>query len=549
MSQPPYKPTDIVDFIVVGSGAAGGAVAKELSTAGFSVIVLEQGPYLRAKDFHHDEIGARFLHALTNDPKRQPTTFRKTEADVAKVQPAVGYGRQVGGGTVHFTANYWRLHEIDFMERSRWGGVPGATLEDWPITYADLEPYYTKADEEVGVSGLAGANPFDAPRSKPYPLPPMPVKSSGVLFARAAKKLGLHPYPAPLAILSRPYRGRSGCMHCGFCQWFGCEFGAKSSTLASLIPMAERTGRCEIRAESYVRKIEVDGSGRVNGAIYFDRNRREVFQRAKAVVVCANGAETPRLLLMSKSSSFPHGLANSNGMVGKNLMFNNGSSCTGLFEHPLNEYKSVQVTRVLQDFYDSDPKRGFWGGGGIDARFGQSPIMFALNGLPPDMPRWGVEWKNAVAHYYPRMMRLSAQISCLAVEQNSISLDPKIKDDWGLPAIRVTFKNHPDDLKGAEFFIAREKEILEAAGALKIWSSPVEEVTSSVHLMGTCRMGNDPKTSVVDRWNRAHDVPNLFLVDGSSMVTSGRQQPTFTIQALGYRAAEHIAELAKSGQI
>jgi choline dehydrogenase-like flavoprotein len=549
MSQPPYKPTDAVDFIVIGSGAAGGAVAKELSTAGFSVVVLEQGPYLRARDFKHDEIGARVLHAYTNDPRRQPTTFRKTDREAAKVSPAVGYGRQVGGGTVHFTANYWRLHEIDFLERSRWGPVPGASLEDWPITYADLEPYYTKAEEEVGVSGLSGANPFDAPRSKPFPLPPLPVKSSGVLFDRAAKKLGLHPYPAPMAILSRQYRGRAGCVHCGFCQWFGCEVNAKSSTLASLIPVAERTGRCEIRAESYVRKIEVNRNGRVSGAIYFDRDRREIFQRARAVVVCANGAETPRLLLMSKSARFPHGLANSNGMVGKNLMFDLGALCTGLFEHPLNEYKSVQVTRVLQDFYDSDARRGFFGGGGIDARFGQSPAMFALNGLPPDVPQWGVDWKKAVAHYFPRMMRLAAHVTSLAVERNSISLDPQVKDEWGLSAIRVTFKNHPDDLKAARFLLDRENDLMDAAGAVKKWSRPVEEVTSSVHLMGTCRMGNDATTSVVDRWNRAHDVPNLFLVDGSSMVTSGRQQPTLTIQALGYRAAEHMAELAKGGQI
>jgi choline dehydrogenase-like flavoprotein len=338
-------------------------------------------------------------------------------------------------------------------------------------------------------------------------------------------------------------------VHCGFCQWFGCEVNAKSSTLASLIPVAERTGRCEIRAESYVRKIEVNRNGRVSGAIYFDRDRREIFQRARAVVVCANGAETPRLLLMSKSARFPHGLANSNGMVGKNLMFDLGALCTGLFEHPLNEYKSVQVTRVLQDFYDSDARRGFFGGGGIDARFGQSPAMFALNGLPPDVPQWGVDWKKAVAHYFPRMMRLAAHVTSLAVERNSISLDPQVKDEWGLSAIRVTFKNHPDDLKAARFLLDRENDLMDAAGAVKKWSRPVEEVTSSVHLMGTCRMGNDATTSVVDRWNRAHDVPNLFLVDGSSMVTSGRQQPTLTIQALGYRAAEHMAELAKGGQI
>lgn len=548
MSRAPYRPNHPVDFIVIGSGAAGGAVAKELAVAGFEVVVLEQGPYLREKDFKHDEVKINFFNQLTNDPKRQPQTFRKTESEKAKVQFSAGYGREIGGGTVHFTANWWRFHEIDFNERSRFGSVPGAALEDWPITYQDLEPYYTKSEEDIGVSGLGGSNPFDAPRSKPYPLPPMPVKSSGVLFDRGAKKLGLHPFPAPLAILSQQYKGRPGCVHCGFCMQFGCEVGAKSSTMAALIPVAQRTGNCEIRPESYVRKIETDARGRVTGAIYFDSAKREIFQRAKAVVLCANGVESPRLLLMSKSSRFPNGLANSSGMVGKHLMYDNGTTVYALFDQPLNEYKSVQVTRVLHDFYDSDPKRGFFGGGGIDARFLQTPVQFGVDGLP-GMPRWGSDWKKAVAHNFPRTMALFAHITCLPVEQNNVSLDPNLKDEWGLPCLQITFKNHPDDLKIMNFCRDRQKEIMEAAGAEKIWPMPVEEVTDSVHLMGTCRMGNDPKRSVVDRYNRAHDVPNLFIVDGSSLVSSGRQQPTCTIQALGYRAADHMAQAAKRGEI
>ena len=548
MSRAPYQTNHPVDFIVVGSGAAGGAVAKELAVAGFEVVVLEQGPYLRPKDFKHDEVGTRTMHQLTNDPKRQPQTFRKTESETAKVQFSAGYGREVGGGTVHFTGNWWRLHEIDFDERSRWGAVPNAELADWPLTYQELEPYYTKSEEDIGVSGLGGSNPFDGPRSKPYPLPPLPVKSSGVLFERGAKKLGLHPFPAPMAILSQQYRGRPGCVHCGFCMSFGCEVGAKSSTMAALIPVAERTGNCEIRPESYVRKIEVDARGRVTGAIYFDSKKQEVFQRAKAVVVCANGVESPRLLLMSKSNRFPEGLANSSGLVGKYLMYDNGTSVTALFDEPLNEFKSVQVSRVLHDFYNCDPKRGFYGGGGIDARFQQTPVQFGLRGLPGS-PRWGSEWKKAIAHDFPRTMGLFSHITCLPMETNNVTLDPELKDEWGLPALRLTFKNHPDDLKTMEFILARQREIMEAAGATKVWPRPVREVTNSVHLMGTCRMGNDPKRSVVDRFNRAHDVPNLFVVDGSSMVTSGRQQPTCTIQALGYRAADHMIQAAKRGEV
>ncbi len=549
MSQPRYRPSDAVDFVVVGAGAAGGVVAKELATAGFRVVVLEQGPYLREKDFVHDEIRYLFLPTLVNDPKRQPNTFRKTEAEKARLQPAVFYGRQVGGGSVHFTANYWRFHEVDFQERTRWGPISGTGLVDWPITYTELEPYYTQAEYELGVSGLAGANPFDPPRTKPYPLPPLPVKSSGVLFERGARKLGLHPFPAPMAILSRPYPGRSACTHCGFCQGFGCEVRAKSSTLAVQVPMAEQTGRCEVRPDSYVRKIQVDQSGRVTGAVYFDARRREVFQRAKAVVLCCNGAETPRLLLMSKSNRFPQGLANSSGLVVRYFMVDNTAVCSALFEHPLNEFKSVQVSRVLHDFYDSDPKRGFWGGGGLDARFGAQPASFPFRKLPPDAPRWGGEFKKMVARYFNHSMSSLAHVTCLPVESNSISLDPEVKDAWGLPAIRMTFQNHPDDLKTMRFLLDRQKEILEAAGAIKVWEYPPEEVTYTGHLMGTCRMGNDPKSSVVDRYHRAHDVPNLFLVDGSSLVTCGRQQPTATIQALAYRAADYMIQRAKRGEI
>ncbi|HTB19713.1 MAG TPA: NAD(P)-binding protein, partial [Bryobacteraceae bacterium] len=210
-----FRPSDAVDFLVIGAGAAGGVMAKELSTAGFRVVVLEQGPYLNERDYKHDEIRYTYQPGLTNDPKIQPITHRRNESEQAKPIKAIQYGRQVGGGSVHFTANYWRFHESDFEERSLFGNVPGAGLADWPIRYADLEPYYTKAEYDLGISGLGGANPFEGPRSKPYPLPPMPAKSSGVLFERATKKLGLHPYPAPMAILSQPYRGRAACVHCG----------------------------------------------------------------------------------------------------------------------------------------------------------------------------------------------------------------------------------------------------------------------------------------------------------------------------------------------
>lgn len=538
-----------VDFVIIGAGAAGGIIARELSRAGFRVVVLEQGPYMTEKDFEHDELKYMRQRAITNDYKRQPNTFRRTEKEKAKEQPAMIYGRQVGGGTVHFTANYWRFHEIDFVERTRLGSIAGTGFADWPITYEELEPYYTKTEWELGVSGLAGASPFDPPRSKPYPVPPLPIKSSGVLAERGASKLGWHAFPAPMAIISQPYRGRSACLHCGFCEYFGCEAKAKSSTLATVIREAEQTGRCEIRAGSYVRKIEVNKAGLVTGVTYIDESGGEHFQGARAVVLSANGAETPRLLFLSKSQLFPKGLANSSGKVGKYLMFNGHARASALFEQPLNEFKSVAVSRVIHDFYDSDPKRGFYGGGGMDLRFVSYPIGFALGGLPPDAPRWGPQYKALLREHFTRTVHASGHTTSLPVETNSISLDPNLKDAWGLPAMRVTYKDHPEDMKTMQFFQDRCKELLEAAAPRKIWTRPVREQSFGYHLLGTCRMGNDPRNSVVDKYHRAHDVPNLFICDGSSFVTSGRGQPTCTIQALAFRASDHIIRMAKNGEI
>ncbi|MBI4419438.1 MAG: GMC family oxidoreductase, partial [Gemmatimonadetes bacterium] len=423
----------------------------------------------------------------------------------------------------------------------------GAALADWPITYDDLEPYYTRAEWELGVSGEPG--PFDPPRSRPYPMPPVPVKSSGVLFEKGARALGLHPQPAPLAILSRPWNGRPPCQHCGFCLGFGCEFQAKSSTLFTVIPVAEATGRCHVRANCYVRKVEVNDRGRVTGAVYFDENRREQFQPARAVVLCCNGAETPRLLLMSKSKLFPEGLANSSGLVGKYLMFNGYAVARGVFDRPLNEYKSVMATRLAFDHYESDPGRGFYGGGAIDARAFVYPALFALSGLPADAPSWGAEYKRLLREYYTRTMNADSHSTSLPVETNSISLDPGVKDDWGLPALRVTYKDHPDDLAIMRFLQRKAVEILEAAGARRTWTEPVEEQSGAAHLLGTCRMGDDPRASVIDRHHRTHDVRNLFICDGSSLVTGGRGQPTATIQALAYRAGEHTARFAQRNEI
>jgi choline dehydrogenase-like flavoprotein len=235
--------------------------------------------------------------------------------------------------------------------------------------------------------------------------------------------------------------------------------------------------------------------------------------------------------------------------VGKNLMWDTGSFASGLFEHPLSEYKSIQVTRLIHDYYRADPKRGFYGGGGIDARFDFYPAGFALFGMPPDAPKWGAEYKRMLRTYFTHTMSLLSHATSLPVERNSVTLDPNAKDAWGLPAARITFSDHPDDIANLRWLLERQVEILETAGAKKVWTQPVETFTASRHLMGTCRMGNDASRSVVNSHSRAHDVPNLFVVDGSNFVTSARQQPTATIQALAYRAADWLVRAAQSGDL
>ncbi|HNP36785.1 MAG TPA: GMC family oxidoreductase [Woeseiaceae bacterium] len=532
-----------VDFVIVGSGSAGGILAKELSTAGFDVVVLEQGPYRHANDFVHDELAVVFRDELIGGgTKASGQTFRDDENKVAQSpmrQPA-RYAQNVGGASVHFTANFWRFREIDFKERSVLGAISGTNFADWPITYDELEPYYTKVDWEIGVSGAPGPN--DAFRSKPFPLPPMPVKSSGVLMERGAKKLGLNVQVEPHAILSQPFNGRPACINCGYCMFFGCEVGAKSSTLAAMIPLAEASGNCEIRADSAVFRIATDKRGRASEVFYYDKDGMERSQKAKAVVVSANGAETARLLLMSASEQYPDGLANSSGFVGRNLMFNAHSAAQGVFTEQLNDYKGVQVTRIIHDFYESDPARGFYGGGGLDARplWSATPILHALLGMPPDVPPWGAAFKDEMAHNFTRQMCLVGSTTSLALDRNNITLDPTNTDKWGRPSIRVTYRDHDDDLSMASFLQDRAMELFDAAGAQKTWRRPVLPSDGGEHLLGTCRMGDDPSSSVVNRDHRSHDIKNLFICDGSSFVTSGRGQPTMTIMALAFRAADRI---------
>jgi choline dehydrogenase-like flavoprotein len=550
-----YPTSTEVDFIVIGSGAAGGIMAKQLSVAGFSVVVLEQGgwgKYGREHEYNKDEWLNRNLSdddRLMSDPAQQRNTFRPN--DKTKAVPGNhSYGCVVGGGTVTYGGSSWRHLPYEFREASHDPTIPSGTgMADWPITYEELEPYYTQAEWELGISGVRVNSPFIAPMSKDYPVPPVPLKSSGALFNTAAARLGLTVVPGPLAIITRPYMGRAACVNCGICSGYGCQVRARSSSAVTVLPIAEKTGRCEIRVKSYVREISVNNSGRVTGVVYFDAQKREVRQKAKAVVLSANGSESARLLLISKSARFPDGLANSNGMVGKHVMFGNVVNVGALFEHPLNEYKGVISGAGIVDYVHSDPKRGFYGGGRMTARGYLTPLELGLEGLSPDAPRWGAGYKQALREEANHRMTITSFVTQLPLATNRVDLDPDVKDDWGLSAMRITSSAHADDKKNMEFFRQKSIEVLEAAGAKKVWAPPVSEGRGGAHNRGTCRMGNDPKTSVVDKYHKAHDVPNLFIVDGSNLVTGGRNHPTLTIEALAFRASERIIRAAKDGTL
>ena len=551
-NQVSYALNDEVDFVIIGSGSAGGIIAKELAAKGFSTVVLEQGPFRTAPDFTHDALSVFMFQELQDGGSRNSQqTFRHEASETAEVPqraPAF-YASGVGGSSVHFTGNFWRLRESDFNERSRHGSIGGTNFADWPISYEDLEPYYSRVDWEIGVSGAPG--PDDSFRSRPFPLPPFPIKSSGVLMERGANKLGWTVQPEPHAILSGPLNGRPGCINCGFCMGFGCEVNAKSSTLAAMIPDAMASGNCEIRAECAVFRIETSDNGRASEVMYYDPEGNERAQRTKAVVLSANGAETPRLLLNSASERHPDGLANSSGFVGRNLMFNSHAIMQAVFEYPLNDYKGVQVSRMVHHFYETDPKRGFYGGGGIDARpfMAAVPLTFAMMGHRPEGRNWGAEFKKNLEQDFTRTMFLFGGGTSLPMDRNNITIDPTHEDRWGRPSLRITYKDHDDDMALAHFLQDRSAELLDAAGAASTWRMPIHYQSNGAHLLGTCRMGDDPASSVVDRYHRSHDIPNLFICDGSSMVTSGRGQPTMTIMALAFRAAEHIAAAANNNEV
>jgi choline dehydrogenase-like flavoprotein len=521
--------------------------AARLAQRGFRVVVLERGPWLGRSDFVEDElIVSRGLLWPTVD--EEPRTWRPNDATpavpLADSVQLFSNAMVVGGSTVHFSALAWRFRESDFRVLSEDGPIDGAALADWPITYAEMEPYYDEAERLIGVSGAARLNPFEPPRQREYPLPPVPRNSAGAILERGARALGLHPFPTPLAILSRDFDGRSRCMAKGFCSTYGCSNGARGSTLETFLPKGLATGRLELRPGSFVSRVVTDAGGRVTGVEYVGRDGALQYQAAAIVILAAGGVETPRLLLNSASGRSPDGLANGSGLVGRNFMLHSpGATVVATFPHPVDGHKGTSSTRTVMDYYASDPRRGFIRGGYFHPRaHGGDPIEYALRRVHP--ARWGQAHKTSMRETWRHYLYSHVTGESLPATGNRVDLDPDLRDRFGLPVARITYTAHDNDVRLARWLADRSAELFDAAGATTIHNAGPTVRKLHNHQMGTARMGVDPSRSVVDRWCRAHDVPNLYVTDSSVFVTSAGVNPSLTIQANALRVADRIAATA-----
>jgi len=557
---PDYR-REIVDVCIVGSGAGGAPLALRLAEAGAKVVVLEKGPWYTKADFTRDEIEIvrrDFWVPYVDDEPHLMVT------DAAPQPAKTNFGwtaNCVGGGTVHMSGYFYRLHPEDFRLRKRYGKLPGANLVDWPITYDDLAPFYAEVEREVGVSGRSGQYPNEPPRpdGEDYPFPPLVPNPLSRLVDDGAKKVGAHPFDTPRAIQSRARNGRAACTYCDFCGSYGCLVDAKGSTMAAILPRAVETGRCEVRPESMVTEVIAGSDGRAAGVRYRDADGKEHRQRARVVVVSATSVESARLLLNSVSGRHPKGIGNANGLVGRHLTFSTLAKGYASWERdqvpaPLRQpHPSHFLQRSIQDWYflGAEGSSGHDKAGTIHYQLPHRNPIYQADRLARrgPLPLWGAELKKQIHRYWNDVVEIEFETfgEFLPNDGTFVSVGGA-KDKFGLPVAEIHLRQLPDDTRNAAALMDKAFSVLEAAGAT---DKGVEEVggVTSVLQHGTCRFGKDPATSVLDPSCRSHEVDNLYVVDGSFMPTSGGVASTFTIMANSFRVGKILADRFRRGEI
>ena len=523
---------DSVDVLIIGAGASGAAVAWSLADTRMRIVCLEQGDWARSTDFPSNgrDWEARQFGDASIDPNR-----RRARADYpvnGEDSPiTVVNFNGVGGGTVLYAGHFPRLHPSDFRVRTLDG-----VADDWPIDYATLEPWFALNDRMMGISGLAG-DPAYPP--KDAVMPPLPLGRTGELIGRAMNSLGWHWWPSDSAMATVDYEGRARCINLGHCI-AGCAQGAKASTDLTYWPQA-LARRVELRTRCRVSRIETNADGMATGAVYFDAEGVERFQPAEVVIMACNGVGTPRILLNSACARHPQGLANSSGLVGKNLMFHPYALIRGWFDEPLDGYRGPHIGTWSQQFYETDRARGFVRGYTYQFSRGQGPVATATSGMAQGRIPWGADHHRAYRRLFDHSAGMLAICEDLPEAHNTVTLDPVLKDADGIAAPKITYRVGENSRRMLDHAMARGTEILRAAGAHDVHTEAPLPL-AGWHLLGTARMGTDPASSVVNAWGRSHDVKNLFIVDGSVFVTSGGVNPTATIQAIALHVADQIKQ-------
>jgi gluconate 2-dehydrogenase alpha chain len=552
------------EVVIIGLGAAGGVATLPIAAAGIDVVGLEAGTWLTRRDFAPDEIrnNVRDWPQAVQKCNREVPTHRVNGSAPTTRASSHPMMNAVGGTTLHYWAQSWRLNPWDFKvvtetkKRYNASRLPaGSTVEDWPFGLDELEPYYDKVEYELGVSGQAGnvkgavdrrGNVFEGPRQREYPMPPL--RSTGFIdvMAAAARTLRWHPFPGPAAINSRTYQGRSACMYHGFCNKGGCHVDAKNGPHLTTIPRAQKTGKLQVVTRAHVVSIDVNAQGRVTSVTYVT-DGQEFVQPAKVVLLAGYTYENTRLLLLSKSKAFPDGLSNNRKQVGRHYFSHaQGGGVTALFPWNLNSWYGLPAQGVAVDDWADDnfdhSGLDFVGGGNLWIYSDRRPIAAANMGTFGRTPTWGAAWKQFVMTNADRTNSAYLQKTTLPYEDNYLDLDPVVKDPLGVPVCRITADYKDNERRISTFIQDKMEQWYRAAGALEVQRGGLGTMGPTTHAYGGTRMGDNPETNVVNRWGFSHEVPNLGILGASVMGTSGARNPTLTVQALAWRTADYLVK-------